>query len=241
MPKRKLGFCAYCGNEALLTVDHVVPQGLFIPPLSPDMPKVRACEPCNNQKARSDSYLRDLLVSSASAQRSPIAQQLTSNFRRSVSRHQSDMAKDAAPGHVVNVCTPGGIYLGQANQIYLPTQPIKQALIWIVRGLHHSYLDETVPANARFHAIHVTDAAVVNPLLSEWARRGVAHQMRVADGSVFTCIYAREPEHPETTLWHLTFYKYVVFAVQVSVPEWASGSADTNVCEAAREGGAARG
>lgn len=55
--------CVYCGEATFCTDEHVIPQCFFpegrVPPKS-DFVIVPVCRPCNNRKARDDSYVRDL-------------------------------------------------------------------------------------------------------------------------------------------------------------------------------------
>jgi len=64
--RRTESACVYCGETAICTDEHVVPGCLFpeghVPPKS-EFVIVPVCEPCNNLKARDDSYVRDSFAS----------------------------------------------------------------------------------------------------------------------------------------------------------------------------------
>jgi hypothetical protein len=196
-----------------LTLDHVVPQCLFPSPHPPDMPKIWACEPCNNEKARSDSYLRDMLATAFPTQHYATAKLLVPKFHRSRSRRQSDLAQDAMKGHLIDVYTPSGIYSGQAFRAYLPADRVMLPLTWIVKGLHYAYLGEPLPSETRLDFDCIPDLAVVNAVLPDWVRRGIARQHQIGDGAAFTSVLARRPDVPDMMLWILCFYQRVAFAV----------------------------
>jgi HNH endonuclease len=59
-PKPKM--CPYCGTIVKeLTKDHIVSRSLFVQPYPDNLPTVRVCYPCNQEKGLNEDYLRDFL------------------------------------------------------------------------------------------------------------------------------------------------------------------------------------
>jgi hypothetical protein len=222
----KVGVCAYCGQRTRLTLDHVIPQCLFIPPLPGDIPKVGACTRCNNvQKSSDDSYLRDLLVVDFDTQRHPVARQLFAKFERSIRRRQSRFAKDAnaKPGRVVQAYTPGGIYLGPAYAVDLPDDHVIPMLTRIVQGLYRVHFNETLPEDTHFDVQRIRDLPVILPIAHDMVQRGIATYVPVGNGNVFNYIHAHAHDlnHPGASLWFLSVYERVVFSVAVNLQQGA--------------------
>jgi hypothetical protein len=225
--KKQFGTCAYCGRDASLTLDHVIPQCLFNGKPPRDIPTVGACARCNHiQKSSDDSYLRDLLVADFDTQHHPVAKQLAAKFVRSIKRHQSQFARDAnaKQGKVVQAYTPGGIYLGAAYAIDLPDERVIPMLIRLVRGLYRYYCKGTLPDGVPFDVQRIRNLRGMLPTVQDMVQRGVAKYVPVGDGDVFNCTYApaNDPNHPYASLWFLSFYEHVVFSVAVNL-QTASG------------------
>lgn len=60
MPQ-KTGTCAYCGQQRLLTSDHVPPKLLFVPAKRQNLITVPSCSECNGSFSKDDEYLRLVL------------------------------------------------------------------------------------------------------------------------------------------------------------------------------------
>lgn len=90
------GVCAYCGKRGSMTVDHVIPRGLFLKPPPPGLPTVTACTEWNNAKAKDDVFLRDLLAMDVIGGSSAEVQTLMdTTILRAMRRGQSELAKTA--------------------------------------------------------------------------------------------------------------------------------------------------
>ncbi len=65
-PKPKI--CPYCGTIVKeLTRDHIVSRSLFVQPYPDNLPTVRVCYSCNQEKGLNEDYLRDYLILSREA------------------------------------------------------------------------------------------------------------------------------------------------------------------------------
>jgi HNH endonuclease len=55
--------CVYCGTrQSTRTGDHVFPRSFFLEHRRANLPKVPACEQCNNQKSRLEHYLATIVL-----------------------------------------------------------------------------------------------------------------------------------------------------------------------------------
>jgi hypothetical protein len=63
--KQKTGICVYCGEDGLLTMDHIPPKGLYPQPLWSSLLKIPSCIKCNGGASKDDDYLRTMIGLSA--------------------------------------------------------------------------------------------------------------------------------------------------------------------------------
>src|SRR5436190_5069971 len=109
--KKKEGICPYCGKQALLTLDHVIPQCLYINGVPGNSPKVFACLQCNNiLKSRLDTYVRDFLITDIEGSEHSVSKQLLPKLARSVRRNQSEFARHMRGMQPMLRFTPEGLF-----------------------------------------------------------------------------------------------------------------------------------
>lgn len=97
--KKEMGICAYCGEWALLTRDHVVAQAFFSKPVPGNIPKVGACARCNNViKSSGDQLLRELVLFDMASASHPVAQEKLEGAIRAMRRGQSPLARNRIQG-----------------------------------------------------------------------------------------------------------------------------------------------
>ena len=177
-----------------------------------------ACPVCNNnQKSPDDSYLRDALVCDYDAFQHPVAQQLfAGKFSRSVQSGKSALARDLLKAfRPVNVFTPSGIYVQKAYASDIPGDRITRIISRVVRGLHFAFLGEPVAKGAQIEIQRPRDLPKANYLALKLNRKGAPY-VRVGDGKVFSCLYARAADCPDVSLWFLIFYESIVFTAAVN-------------------------
>lgn len=214
--KHEIGLCFYCGQSAEITDDDVVPQCLYGGKAPKGNPVVPACRTCNNvKKSGDDTYLRDVLVSDLHTSLSPRVRQLEGSFLRAAGRNQSTFAPVVAQARPVDVMTPSGLIIGTAYGVKVPDNRISYILARMIRGLYHFYVGQHIsaelPPQSRFlicrkYDLDVvrTDVQVIQQLVVLGALKGGT--TRVADGSVFGCQFAYDPDMPEKSVWYLSFY-----------------------------------
>lgn len=224
MSKRKrlpvVGQCAYCGRHDTLTVDHVIPRGLFdgvAGGVPGDVPKVDACLQCNNTKSKDDEFLRDVLVRDARLTEHPIAQNIRHGaHERSLARGMSQYPRAADNLRYVPSPTGSGLWLAEP---ILPKDRMHGIFARLVRGLMVAYEHYELPGTTNFDVVRAVDAKVALEDARRWAAdpsgSGMIHTVQAGDGSVFWCVYYHSltPGHLDLSQWWLRFYEYAVYWV----------------------------
>jgi hypothetical protein len=116
MGRSKSGVCVYCGEQAKVTREHVIPECLFTRPLPQNMITVGTCFKCNNGKSGDDVYLRDFLLADMATGENACAEELRiSKLKRSVKTNRSEIARAALKwASRVPLRTPAGLFVGSA-------------------------------------------------------------------------------------------------------------------------------
>jgi hypothetical protein len=142
--RKRIGECAYCGKVAESTDYHVIPKCLFQRLLPNNPVKAPACLSCNNEKSKSDDYLRDLLVVDAYSSELKVAQAIfRDRMLSSVRQNSSALAKAAvAESKPLSVYSRGGIYLGDVLSFPVEAQNI---FSHIARGLYYNIQRKRIP------------------------------------------------------------------------------------------------
>jgi hypothetical protein len=211
--KRIEGICPYCGKQAILTRDHVIPRSLYINGVPDNSPKVLACSQCNNvEKSALDTYLRDFLIVDIEGSEHPVSKQLFPKLARSISRNHSKLARHTMGGRLMPRYTPEGLFADFVYGTQLPDKSITKAITTVTRGLYTCYTKNIFPQTVPFEVYRQWDmkrqVADIQMLLK------VGGQYKAAgDGDIFECIYGFVPERPTITLWLLSFLRKVYFSV----------------------------
>ena len=204
--------CAYCGVNAGVTNDHVVPRCIFPTPPPPNLVTVPACRPCNHRKkSKDDTLLRDFLCCDHAGHDHPVAQGLfNGKVRRSIARNQSEIAKyvPRTPIFRVPMRTPAGLYVGELEVIEFPPGRISSIIFNIVRGLYYDSRRVIFPASTPYDVLR-------HPLY-EWGNLVPAFHDGAAKvlGHLFACKYIYATEDQFTTLWLIGFWERYVFSVR---------------------------
>lgn len=221
------GTCAYCGKQAVLTVDHVIPRCLFdgvkggVPG---DTPRVRACRPCNISKSADDAFLRDVLVRDPHLSQHPIAQGIRHGaLARSISAGKSQYPRAAS--RLRYVASPrSGLIIAEP---VLPKDRLRALMIRLVQGLMVAYENCQLPDTINF------DVLAMDPQMGlddaqRWAadRSGMVHTAQAGDGSVFWCVYyhnKQSQEQPNRSMWWLRFYEHAIYLVDTDASNLSLG------------------
>jgi HNH endonuclease len=209
--KQHLGTCAYCGIDARLTEDHVIPQCLFGGKVPADVPTVGACKTCNGiKKSTDDTFQRDMLVCDIDTYQHPVARAIfESQFSRAVSRNQSPLARYVRTQiKPVELVTPSGLFVGIAFGSPLPQGQATRVLRTIVRGLYGYYTSNLLPEpdSVEFQVHRLYDWPAMLPIVQEAVRTGHLRYEPVGDSTIFNCVYRVEPTDLAVSMWFLAFY-----------------------------------
>lgn len=222
--KRIKGVCPYCGKQALLTRDHVIPQCLYRTGVPGNSPKVYACSPCNNTlKSRLDEYFRDFLITDIEGSEHPVSKQLFHKLVRSIGRNQSVFARHARQAQLMPRFTPGGLFAGFVYGTQLPNQSIAEGITLMTRGLYYFYTKRVLPQNIDIVVNRQWDMQKLTPDIQFLFHLGAVYRA-AGEGGVFECIYIIPPERPTTSLWFLSFLRKVYFSVAIDLQAIASVS-----------------
>lgn len=225
MGKSKVATCVYCGEQADVTREHVIPKGLFPKPLPANMITVATCFACNNGKSDDDAYLRDYLLADLATGDNALAQGLRfSKLKRSVQTNRSEVARSALTrAYPTPVHSPGGIYLGFAYAVPVDAKRLEVTYTKMVRGIHHHVTKLHIPQNYEFQTTRVADHWVVH-VWSESQLRG-AHAITLNPG-VFACQYQLVTVNPFLSRWLLLFYNAILIEAFTLPPRGVKGLID---------------
>jgi hypothetical protein len=216
--KRRMGRCAYCGEQRGITRDHVVPRALFGRPSPPNLITVPACDACNNTKSRNDAYLRDLVTCDIYGNQHPVAHQIFQQSVLSAARQNySVLARAArAAARLEPLYTRGGLYLGTHVSVPLEEERTTSIFMTLVRGLYYDHRKQVLPQHYDF------EIRRYDPWDFDQFWRQIQHMSWNGPrciGDVFGCAYLHAAEDPFTTYWLLWFYDRVFFSVAATNPE----------------------
>jgi len=87
--KSKPSVCVYCGQEAVLTEDHIPPKTLYPKSLWPHLLKIPSCIKCNGGASKDDEYLRTMIGLSVKGERDEIFKPLSDATERALARPEA--------------------------------------------------------------------------------------------------------------------------------------------------------
>jgi len=164
MKSKRRGICYLCGEEGIMTDDHVPPRCLAPKANNSIFYKLPACETCNKALTVQESRFRDYVVAYAKdgvPEAEAAFENMMRNFARGKEEHGGLPNQDFYRLYN-NVMfregyTPGGIYVGRVFGIKPADDLDYQAIfIKIARGLHYYHSQEIIPSNYSMKADFVT-------------------------------------------------------------------------------------
>jgi hypothetical protein len=213
--------CPYCGTTVeKLTKDHIVSRSLFVQPYPDNLPTVRVCYPCNQEKGSNEDYLRDFLILNRETGSSTIARTLvdTTLTRAIHSEEHGNTSKIAhavaSQSQYVLLANPSGLIWGEAYRVPIEKERIKAVLTAMVKGFYFKTYRKILPPThkviaARFEPQKVP-AAWDSFLLSGAKRKNL--------GQVFSYQYVSDHDQ-QITLWQFLFYQSILFQLSTHPPE----------------------
>jgi hypothetical protein len=147
--KRGKSLCAYCGVEVATDGDHVVPKNLTTQEArqqTRNMLTVPACRDCNGNKGVYDEALQHYLLIDVDASSQPEASQIfDTKMEKAVLTNRVKLLDRFYEGQTVAEVTPNGIWLQDHFAVPIDFEPVRRALVYLVRGLHYLVFDEIKP------------------------------------------------------------------------------------------------
>ncbi len=215
---RDEGQCAYCGQQDILTVDHVIPRCLFngvAGGVPGDVPRLGVCLKCNKVKGTDDAFLRDVLVRDVRLTEHPIAQNIRHGAHaRSIDKGKSQYPRAASRLRYMPSPTGSGLWVAEP---ILPKERLHGIFTRLVRGLMLAYEHYELPSTTNFDAVRAVNTLAALEEAHRWAadRSGMVHTVQAGDESVFWCVYYHSltPGHLDMSHWWLRFYEHAVYWV----------------------------
>jgi hypothetical protein len=230
-PKKRTGFCVYCGAFGKLTRDHIPPRCLTPPsPMSGDLLTVPCCENCNRRASLDDEYFRLALASREDLEEHAAIQEIIPAVERSLERSSAaGLFRDIANNvQMTDVYSRGGVFLRQAPVFKVNLRRLNKVAARIVRGLYYHELRDRLPDEYDVAAYAESGLSQVDQATMD-KLRGWCASLRQSPpkckGGVLTYWFCRTPSDPRTTFWVLNFYNKVTF-VGWTFPRQPAGRAN---------------
>jgi len=214
--------CPYCGKRVeKLTKDHIVSRGLFVQPYPDNLPTVRVCYPCNQEKGYNEDYLRDFLILNMEAGSSTIARTLVdTTLTRSIqSKEHGNTSKVAhavaTQSRLVALTTQRGIIWGHAYQVPIERERIRAVITAMVKGFYFKKFGKILPETHTVNMVWISSEKV--PV--SWDMPSLKGAQRKNLGQVFSYQYLATEDKLITT-WQLLFYQSILFQIVTYPPEF---------------------
>jgi hypothetical protein len=209
----------YCGKQAILTLDHVIPKCLFTNGIPGNSPKIYVCSPCNNiLKSRLDTDLRDMLIFDMDSSQSPHTQLLHPRLARSIGSNQSKivraMKEHSYPVQISN--EPDATIHGYTS--HLANIQMPSILTMIVSGLYFHHTERILPPDIGFSGTHERNHNRCEKVTQMYTEAGNSLN-QIGNGEVFEYRFAIKDDNPDDSAWMLIFYKRAFFIMLTQSPE----------------------
>lgn len=207
---RHHGICTYCGQDAILTEDHVPPNNLFIPGTLGRI-KVPACEPCNSSYKLDDEYFRLAITSGHEAHEPRIDVTLEAISKLAAPEKTGLRTMILSRIREVEVFTRDGLYLGNVAGIDVDPSRVYRVLRRVLRGLPFHHLGQRLnpmyePTISWFGEIQA-DPARVHQVLAALQNA----EPRSIGGHVFSYRFVAVGDPVERSVWYLCFFEHYEF------------------------------
>lgn len=213
LARRASRLCVHCGKPGAISDDHLPPKNLFARPLPSDLIKVPACQRCNSSCSKDDEYFRLKIALDDEVSDHPVVKLNLNSILKSLEREEAGGLRRlvAADTRMVNLLSPGGVYLGKRLAFEVDLVRIFRVVACTVRGL---YFHETGRRLSDEYAVGVNsdDTLMEEPLdvLAQWQEAiirpmAAVPEKRIGDG-VFGYRHVITTEDQDTSVWVLTFY-----------------------------------
>jgi len=195
--------CAYCGVPGCSdTADHVFAKEFFLRERRANLPKVPACRPCNEDKAKLEHYLTQVLPFGG---RHPDA---SVNLGSMLPKR---LAKNPALGGALRssmspiwIPDPSGLIL-RTSTITIDASKLEQWCGLLVRGLSYYHWKTVIGSECFFEFMVPTKdgEAILDNLLS---KRGAARIKVSLGGGTFAYEALQGIDNPQVSAWWFSIY-----------------------------------
>lgn len=212
------GQCVFCGDEGIVTDDHVPAKCLFPDPKPPNLITVPGCGACNGGASNDDEYFKRMLVLRSDLHEHPAASRLRPAVLRSL-RNPNQRRFRAAFLRTVkqaDVRTPAGLYLGQVPMYHMEMDRMHRVAGRIIRGLYYHVTKERLPPNAE--ALPVFEPQNVTAVGGVWLGRLLSLPETVIGEGVFSYRFKFFPDRQWASVWLLLFYDTVAIIGATKAP-----------------------
>lgn len=213
---RKPTVCAYCG-EALKTgpwnTEHFVPRCFWgDTPLPIRTQTVRVHTKCNDDARDDAEYLRNVLVMAAGTREHPVAAQILDGpLARKMDKQFGEVAKILGEPEVVDVVSPGGIWLGKDLAFKLIRERRNRALATITRGVFFTVTGRPLSSDAEFRFPDQCESEFLH----------VLDDARSFGDTVFQYRYRMFDTDPNAMILFVRFYDRHTLAIVVTSPSYS--------------------
>jgi hypothetical protein len=210
--KKRSKFCAYCGYDGELTVDHIPPKGMFGKPLPANLITVPACKKCHEKTRDDDEYFRTALALRHDVYDHPDVQDVLPRVLRSFSNKikvrfaRAFFAKRCS----IEVKTKAGIYLGNREGFQVDLPRLNRVTNRMTLGLYLLETGNRIPDDWCAASMSDDDFnSQPSDAQAEFAKsiRIVLRNPKKTIGkNVFSYQFALASDNPLSSLWVFTFY-----------------------------------
>jgi hypothetical protein len=214
--------CVYCSRSTDRTKDHIPPKALF--PASRrnvNLITVPACNSCNSQFSKDDTYFRDMLCMRQELSGNPAVQELLPVVVRSITGPKRERYLNYINSRFAEheAVTESGENLGMQPTLKVDQTRTHSTLQRIVKGLFFNLKGQPLPQE---YEVRTFTMEYVDSLNSEQLRQFTAAVIAPLEQSMLEAVgerifgYRRSDSSDDfnSTAWHLVFYeKYFAYAV----------------------------
>ncbi len=214
--KPAIGECVYCGTEALLTVDHVPPKGLFAKSNRGDLVRVPSCRPCNVNASKDDEYLRLVLAMREDVTEIADAREAwMASLRGLALPEKSRWLATIKRNITYKDRFHEGLYLGRASAYNVDLTRLCGSMERIVKGLYWSEFGCRVPDGYTVvtYTLDSFDLTDLHALiwLNGAADAALSGRLREIGGQVFQFAVIRDSTDAGVSMWLIRIYRRVYF------------------------------
>jgi hypothetical protein len=214
--KRRIGICAYCGCEAILTVDHIPPKTLYPKHLWSQLLKIPSCVPCNGGASKDDEYLRTMIGLSAKGERDEILKPISDAAVRALTNPDAPGFRQSilkgleqtfilGPGGILVPAIFGDVDLGRFDRV---VERIIRAIFFTERGKSLPLNYRVVNYSAEGMKVMPREAAI--PLMA-FIDSVTEEEPKMIGGPQFLYWSRYEATDPNQSMWVIVIHRHHFF------------------------------